>query len=79
MRASGGIVFIVIGLIALYIGATGKYKCLMAMLDCLAVDNNVYTGQPDTPTNPSSGLQKQSTNRTFDRSKLPGVLTPPFI
>ena len=57
---SNGLLIIVVGLIVLYLGVTGRFKCFSAFLACLSTDKDCECNQTvakiNTPIEPLKPL-----------------------
>ena len=78
MDKGSGVALIVIGLLVLYLGITGRFKCFQAFFNCIAT-GDCGCGSTATTT-PTTVLPQLNTspnlNQLFDYKNL--YRTPPF-
>lgn len=80
----GGFLLVVIGLLVLYVGVTGKFGCFAGAFSCLFLDSQ--TGQAGTsptsgaiqPTSFSPGISLANFP-SISLPQLPSFQTPPFV
>lgn len=82
----GGFILVLIGLLVLYLGITGKFGCFAGAFSCLFLDTG--SGATQTGGSTTSGGVTLGTSLTsfpqvnipnFQLPGLPGIQTPPFV